>query len=184
MPLLCKHHLRSLLCVGLLCLGLPTVHAQAGLGLGTQPSSNATELLSDPTASPGLHFLYDLEAKFAKDTAVGGGKAFATWFASDAVSLANGKPPVQGHDAIAAQATWAASAYQLTWTPDGGLMGAAGDLGYTWGHYSGHAKDAAGGDVVTSGRYITMWKRQPDGTWKVVLDASNEGPALDCCKLP
>ena len=30
---------------------------------------------------------------------------------------------------------------------------------------------------LTSGRYITMWRSEPDGNWKVVLDAgSNEPP--------
>jgi hypothetical protein len=62
-----------------------------------------------------------LEAKFAKATAEGGGKAFATWFAEDGVSLANGQAPVHGREAIAKQATWLPKDYQLTWTPtDGG----------------------------------------------------------------
>jgi ketosteroid isomerase-like protein len=163
---------------------LPLGHAHAQLGVPSgQPSSTAS-LLKDPGDSPGLRFLYDLEAKFAKETAEGGGAAFATWFASDAVSIANGQPPVQGHDAIAAQATWSPKNYQLLWTPDGGQMGPSGDMGYTWGHYSGHGKDKAGQPIVTTGRYITIWKKQPNGTWQVLLDASNDGPALECCKLP
>jgi ketosteroid isomerase-like protein len=37
-----------------------------------------------------------------------------------------------------------------------------------------------------SGRYITIWKKQADGEWKVELDASNDEPAGagECCKLP
>jgi len=52
------------------------------------------------------------------------------------------------------------------------------------------AKSAAwspkGNPVVTSGRYITIWRKQPDGAWKVVLDAGSNEPAEagDCCKLP
>ena len=148
------------------------------------PQSNSTGLLTSPTDSPGLQFLYSLEKKFADATAQGGGRAFASWFADNAISLANGKPPVQGHDAIAAQATWKPEDYQLTWTPDGGEMGPGEQMGYTWGHYSGHSRDAQGAPIVTTGRYMTIWKRQPDGSWKVALDSSNEGPALDCCKLP
>ncbi len=168
----------------LACFLLPTAWAQLGINVPSEQPSNATSLLSDPAASPGLHFLYDLEARFAKATADGGGVGFASWFADSAVSLANGKPPVQGHDAIAAQATWSPKDYQLTWTPDGGQMGPSGDMGYTWGHYSGHARDAAGAPIVTTGRYMTIWKRQTDGTWKVILDSSNDGPALECCRLP
>jgi ketosteroid isomerase-like protein len=88
--------------------------------------------------------------------------------------------------AIAKSASWLPKDYQLTWTPTEGMMGPSGDMGYTWGHYEGHSKDANGNPVVTSGRYITMWRKEPDGTWKVVLDAgSNEPPgAGECCKLP
>jgi ketosteroid isomerase-like protein len=151
--------------------------------LGQPPAANP---LSDPSVSPGSTFLFDLEAKFARATAAGGGKAFASFFADDAVTLANGKPAVIGRTAIAEQATWLPSQYQLTWTPDGGRMSDAGDMGFTWGHYEGDAKDQNGNPIVTSGRYFTVWKRQPDGSWKVALDASNIEPANsgDCCRIP
>ncbi len=135
---------------------------------------------------PGKALLYDLEARFAADTARGGGKAFATWFAADSVSLGKGQPPVHGREAIAKQATWAPSSYQLTWTPTDGTMSPAGDMGYTWGHYDGRSIDADGNSKVTSGRYLTIWRKEPDGSWKVVLDASSDEPPSgdDCCRLP
>lgn len=139
--------------------------------------------LTDPTATPGIQLLYQLEAKFAADTKKGGGPAFVAWFAPDAVTLANGKPPVEGHDAIAASATWTPDNYQLTWTPEGARMAAGGDMGFTWGHYEGVSKDKEGNEVKTSGRYMTVWKKQTDGTWKVEVDASNDGPPADCCSL-
>src|ERR1700759_2981046 len=70
------------------------------------PSANMSNALNDPTLSPGVAFLYQLEAQFARDTAKGGGKAFASWFADDAVTLGNKEAPVLGHSAIAAQTTW------------------------------------------------------------------------------
>jgi ketosteroid isomerase-like protein len=152
--------------------------------LAPRPSTGQTaNPLTDPTATPGIQLLYQLEAKFAADTKLGGGPAFASWFAPDAVTLANSKAPVVGHDAIAAAATWTPENYQLTWTPEGARMGAGGDMGFTWGHYEGVAKDKDGNEVKTSGRYMTVWKKQPDGTWKVEMDASNDGPPADCCSL-
>jgi ketosteroid isomerase-like protein len=162
---------------------LPNAKAQLldPLARSQQPSP-----LSDPTANPGKAFLFELEAKFAKATLEGGGKAFASFFAPDGVTLANGKAPVVGREAIAAEANWDPKQYQLTWTPQGGQMSPAGDMGFTWGHYEGHSKDRAGNPITTSGRYMTIWKKQPDGTWKVALDSSNDEPlaAGDCCKLP
>lgn len=148
-----------------------------------QPSSQSGNPLTDPGVTPGIEFLYKLETKFAADTAKGGGPAFAAWFAPDAVTLANGKAPVMGHDAIAAGATWSPDSYQLTWTPEGARMASSGDMGFTWGHYEGVARDSQGNTVRTSGRYMTVWKKQPDGTWKVELDSSNDGPPADCCSL-
>ena len=59
-------------------------------------------------------------------------------------------------------------------------------MGYTWGHYEGSSTDANGNPVKTSGRYMTIWRREKDGTWKVVLDAGANEPADAgaCCKVP
>ncbi len=142
--------------------------------------------LVDTTMKPGKMLLFDLEARFAKDVAQRGGAAFADWFAEDGVALGNGVAPVVGRVAIVKSATWTPQSYQLTWTPTDAVMGPSADVGYTWGHFEGHSKDAAGNPVTTSGRYITIWRKQPDGTWKVALDAGANEPAGagDCCKLP
>jgi ketosteroid isomerase-like protein len=145
-----------------------------------------TNPLSQPTLSPGVLQLMELEGRFAQAVAAGGGKAFASWFADDAVTLNNGKPAVLGRTAIAAAAQWDPKTYQLTWVPQGAQMGPSNDMGFTWGHYEGRSKDKNGQPVVITGRYFTVWKKMTDGTWKVALDASaNEPPATgDCCALP
>lgn len=161
--------------------------AQAQLALpGTQAAEAAPNPLADTTVNPGKMRLFDLEARFARDVREKGGAGFAEWFAEDGVALGNGAAPLIGKVAIAKSANWSPKVYQLSWTPTEALMGPSGDMGYTWGHFEGHSKDANGNDVVTSGRYITMWRKQPDGSWKVVLDAgANEPPSAgDCCKLP
>ncbi|HEV2487956.1 MAG TPA: nuclear transport factor 2 family protein [Terracidiphilus sp.] len=142
--------------------------------------------LTDTTVKPGKVLLFELEAHFAKDVAARGGVAFADWFAGDGVALGNAAAPLIGNVAIAKSATWSPKDYQLTWTPTDAMMGPSGDMGYTWGHFEGHSKDANGNAVTTTGRYITMWRREPDGKWKVVLDAGSNEPAGagDCCKLP
>ncbi len=148
--------------------------------------SAAPNPLFDPTMKPGKALLFDLEARFAKDVAGRGGAGFAEWFAEDGVALGNGAAPLIGKVAIEKSANWSPQTYQLTWTPTDAQMGPSGDMGYTWGHYEGHSKDANGNPVTTTGRYMTIWRREKDGTWKVVLDAGSTEPAEggDCCKLP
>lgn len=149
-------------------------------------SSSAPNPLTDSTVKPGKMLLFDLDARFAKDVLDHGGAAFADWFADDGVALNNGAAPLIGKVAIVKSARWLPQDYQLTWTPTDAMMGPSGDMGYTWGHYEGRSKDANGNPVLTSGRYITVWRKDANGSWKVVLDAgANDAPAAgDCCKLP
>jgi uncharacterized protein (TIGR02246 family) len=171
--------------------------AAAGLVFGAAPGWGQTtlspvpqqqtepNLLTNPAATAGVDLLYRLDKEFSDATAQGGGKAFASWFAPDGVTLGDGKPPVEGREAIAAVATWSPQEYQLTWTTAGARMSPAGDYGFTWGTYTGVVKDEAGNASRKTGRYILVWKKQTDGHWKVELDASNTGPAKDdCCRLP
>lgn len=141
--------------------------------------------LSSTALSPAVLELLQLDLKFSEATAKGGGRAFAEWFASDALTLNNKQAPVMGKTRIAASASWDPKEYQLSWQPMGAQIGPSGDMGFTWGHYEGKSKDKQGQPVVLSGRYITVWKKV-DGKWKVALDASAEDApeAGDCCKLP
>ncbi len=180
------HRVRKAICFGLLMLGLAWSGRLQGQVLEPGTASGALNPLADTTVKPGKMLLFDLEARFAKDVATKGGAAFADWFAEDGVELGNGQAPVVGRAAILKSANWSPKDYQLTWTPTDGAMGPSGDTGYTWGHYEGHSKDANGNPVTTTGRYITFWRKQADGTWKVALDAGANEPvgAGDCCKLP
>jgi ketosteroid isomerase-like protein len=167
---------------------MAVLYLQPGQAQLLQPGiqSQAPNPLTDSTVKPGKMILFDLEARFAKDVAERGGAAFADWFADDGVALSNGAQPMIGKVAITKSSTWLPKDYQLTWTPTDAAMGPSGDMGYTWGHYEGHSKDKYGNPVVTGGRFITVWRKQADGTWKVALDAgANDAPnAGDCCKLP
>jgi ketosteroid isomerase-like protein len=148
--------------------------------------SQAPNPLTDALATPGKILLYNLEAKFAKAVAKQGGAGFASWFATNGVVLGNGVAPVIGQVAIAQSATWSPKNYQLTWKPTGAWMNPSGDTGYTWGKYQTRTKDGNGNPINTSGRYITVWGKQPDGSWKVELEASANAPTQfgNCCKLP
>jgi ketosteroid isomerase-like protein len=164
---------------------------QPGTVPGTVPTTpdSGYRLISpvvDPTITPGQVELIELEVRFAADVAKLGGKAFASWFAEDAVVLQNGRPAILGRGAITANSKWDPKDYTLTWAAEGAQMSAANDMGFTWGKYVGTAKDAHGAPIVTTGRYITVWRKLKDGTWKVAMDASAQGPPTSdsCCALP
>lgn len=64
---------------------------------------------------------------------------------------------------------------KLTWEPSFVDVSSAGDLGYTWGRYTLTVPSVTKGGApsIHMGTYVTIWKRQPSGAWKVVLDGGN-----------
>jgi uncharacterized protein (TIGR02246 family) len=42
-----------------------------------------------------------------------------------------------------------------------------GDLAYEWGHSEFHFAGKPGGPKARIGRYLAVWKHQPDGGWKL-----------------
>lgn len=169
-----------------LAVATPSATTQLPLKPVTPQSQSAPVTPLTGTVSPAVLELLTLDGRFSEDVKKGGGRAFAEWFAPDAVTLNNKRAPVMGKSRIAMEANWKPEDYQLSWFPQGGQMGPSNDMGFTWGHYEGKSKDAQGNPVTISGRYITVWKKMPDGKWKVAMDASAEEPpnAGDCCALP
>lgn len=118
--------------------------------------------------------LFRLEANFAADVAKHGHDAFLTYFADDGVEVVDGGG-FDTKDLMRKRAPWPQGA-TLTWTPVKADMSASGDLGYTYGNYIFTAKNKDGKVVVNYGKYTSIWKKQKDGQWKVVLDMGNSSP--------
>jgi uncharacterized protein (TIGR02246 family) len=49
----------------------------------------------------------------------------------------------------------------------------SGDLAVETGSYEMTAQPKGGKEVTDKGKYITVWKRQPDGSWRIVRDINN-----------
>ncbi len=62
----------------------------------------------------------------------------------------------------------------LKWQPIFAEIAASGDLGYTHGCYEYTNQDSLGKEQKSYGYYLTIWKKQTDGSWRFVFDAGNE----------
>lgn len=63
--------------------------------------------------------------------------------------------------------------YKLVWRTEKAGVARSGDLGYTSGGYDWSFTDAAGRSIKDKGKYLTVWKKQADGSWKVLFDMFN-----------
>ncbi len=66
--------------------------------------------------------------------------------------------------------------FSVSWEPHEAVISPDGRLGYTTGVNSFTAPDARGKLVTTPGKYVTVWRKAPDGSWKCVIDSWNSGP--------
>ncbi len=134
----------------------------------------ATFLATEQKSPTGPGLLFQLEADFAADVAHHGHAAFITHFADDGVEVVDGGG-FDTIDAMRKQPPWPEGT-SLTWKPIKADMAASGDLGYTYGTYVYTAKNKEGKLVANHGKYTSIWKKQKDGQWKVVVDMGNSSP--------
>jgi ketosteroid isomerase-like protein len=88
--------------------------------------------------------------------------AFLKWLAPDAVICS--PAPVNG---VVATTADEANADTLEWYPTHSHTADSGDMGYTTGPWTYRTAD---GKTEAHGTFLSVWRKQPDGTWRVVLD--------------
>ena len=111
------------------------------------------------------------DSAFAALSASQGAKAaFLAFATEDAVALGGGAQMSEGREAIAAGFDGFPASAVLEWWPVAAEIARSGDLGCTVG-------EARITSLKHYSKYLTIWKRQPDGTWKFVADGGNVRPA-------
>ncbi len=98
--------------------------------------------------------------------------AFLQYMDSEGVLLRPDNMPIKGGFAIDYISQENDTSFSMSWEPKGASVAQSGDLGYTYGTYLMKFKHR---DSVVRGTYVSIWKKQPDGGWKYVLDSGNDG---------
>jgi ketosteroid isomerase-like protein len=123
---------------------------------------------------PAAETLRRLEGEFMKAAAERGSAGYLSYYADDSVELPNGGDAIQGKVNIAKGIGFLDDKNNhLTWTPVSADISASGDLGYTYGTFEFTSMGKDGKPAVERGKYTSIWKKQKDGSWKVVLDMGN-----------
>ncbi len=118
--------------------------------------------------------LMDADTAFAKATAERGLDGWLSWFADDA--QINARPaPIQGKEALRKHYSkmFSQPGFAIRWNPLFAEASKDGTLGYTFGQAEVESRNAKGEVQKSDARYVSVWKRQKDGSWKVVTDIGN-----------
>jgi ketosteroid isomerase-like protein len=65
---------------------------------------------------------------------------------------------------------------KLSWEPLFVSVGASGDLGYTWGAWHGDLTAPDGKSQPVQGLYVSVWKRDADGEWRIAASGRSTQP--------
>ncbi len=138
----------------------------------TQPPSAAAVPRSPVRGRADSRELVSADSAFSALSVARGAKtAFLAFAADEAITLGAPTAPInRGREAIGATFAEFPADAVLEWAPVGADIAGSGDLGCTVGEASISARNSYS-------KYLTVWKRQADGTWKFVADGGNARPA-------
>jgi len=98
-------------------------------------------------------------------------------YAEDAIYFSDKGAMVKGKNSI--RMAWkdmlALPGPGLSFTTSYVEVARSGDLAYEYGTYDFVTEEKKGKPHDEKGKYVTVWKKQADGTWKVVADIDNTG---------
>jgi len=131
----------------------------------------ALSLYADTTADTAVDSLIQAEQAFARTSVEKGMKeAFLAYLAEDAILFRPG--PIPGKAWLRDRP---APAIVLSWRPAYAEVARAGDVGFTFGPWELRSQDPKDTDVAY-GTFVTVWRKQADGSWKVAVDLGTSGP--------
>ena len=134
----------------------------------------------DATSSAGNHdadiqALKDNETQWNKDFESKDAAKLAAHYTDDAVLMNPGAPASAGKDAVRKTLTEmvADPALSLKFQASQVEVAKSGDLAYTHGAYAMTMTDPASKKVINDkGTYLTVYRKQADGSWKACQDAA------------
>ncbi len=99
-------------------------------------------------------------------------------YAEDAVICPQGGPMVTGKENIEAFFKEMSSMMkEMSFAST--KFDASGDIAYEVGTYTGVWDMPGMGSVEDKGKYVSVWKRQADGAWKIVIDIFNTDLSME-----
>jgi uncharacterized protein (TIGR02246 family) len=107
-------------------------------------------------------------------------EATLSFYADDAVVLPGNAPIAADNKAI--REVWAGMlgpGTAVSWKVTKVEVAKSGELGYLYGTYELTMKDPKGGPPEQDkGKLVEIWRKQPDGKWKCIVDTYNSDKPL------
>jgi ketosteroid isomerase-like protein len=155
---------------GPLLLGMALLFAAAGC----QPAPPDAAAIAKAQAADEAT-IRQLDADWVKAGAAKNIDGWDAFYADDAVVLPPNEPIANDKAAIRRSVAGLLTlpGLSLSWQPTKVEVSKSGDLGYLHGTYQMSMNDNKGQPVHDTGKILEIWKKQPDGKWKCIVDTWN-----------
>jgi ketosteroid isomerase-like protein len=125
---------------------------------------------ADPNPADAVRAMVEAERKFYQTGQEKGTRAaFLAFLADDGIVFRPG--PLNGKEVWEKRAE---TGFDLVWEPTFAVIARSGDFGYDTGPAKWRNKKE--GNFTGHGQFVSVWKKQKDGGWKVALDCGIENP--------
>ena len=135
-----------------------------------------------PDTTADAQAIKDGEATWVKDWQTKDADKITSHYAPDATLLIAGMPVMKGTGAIKSGLSGMLKDphLSLTFSPTAVVVAKGDDIAYTQGVYTmTYTEPKTGMTLIEKGKYVTVYKKQDDGSWKAVEDIDNaDGPAM------
>ena len=116
----------------------------------------------------------DIWTRYSASLNAGDLDSWLSLWTDDGVQLPPGEPPVVGKDQIRARNRGVLDKFTFNISITNDEVGVASDWAFARGTYTATLTPKAGGRAIPiNGKYMTILKRQPDGSWKIHRDIFN-----------
>lgn len=136
------------------------------------PTDSPAAAMADPVAV--RQVIDSLSVKFADALNRADTATLVATYASDAIVMMPNQPTMRGHDAIRTGFGGMFSQFTVSnakVTTEDVLV--AGDYAIETGRLEMTMTPKQGKAINDKGKYVTVWQRQPDGSWKIIRDIFN-----------
>lgn len=120
-----------------------------------------------------------LSKDWAQAAAAGDIQKTLSYWADDAFVMSAGQPPLKGKPAIRqmVEESFKIPGFRITWQPQTVEVSESGDMAYLIENTQISFNDSTGKQVLSNNKAVTIWRKQPDGSWKNEVDMSTPEPS-------
>ena len=119
------------------------------------------------------------EAELVKAVAALDAAKAASFYTDDVIGMEPDAPVVQGKEnKQRIFETMIKEKAEVSWKPVKVEVARSGDLAYSWGTGKVSTRDKKGKVTETTGKYVSVWKKQADGGWKIAIDTMIPDPPV------